>query len=158
MIVFIPDYFKLNLFPSFQTLFHQYLLRKRESAFTEFYKFGFILRNTRPLSAKCVSRTNHNRKSDFAGSGERILQTFHGVRNRSFYFNFIQFFYKQITVFGNHNGFYRCSQYLYAIPGKYTALIQFSAAIESCLSAKGKQDAVRLFFLNYFFDKIRCNG
>ena len=62
--------------------------------------------------------------------------------------NLVEPLHKQVAVFRVDNGLHRGSQNLYAVFLQYTVLVQFHATVQSRLSTKRQQNAVRPFFLD----------
>ena len=70
----------------------------------------------------------------------------------------VEFLHEELAVLSVHNCLNRRSEYAHTVFLKYSATVEFHAAIECCLSSKSQQYAVRTFLLNYFLHEIWLYG
>ena len=154
MVVGITYYLKLNFLPSFQTLLYKNLRSKCECALCNFLKCLFIWTNTRTETTQGVCRTYHYWEANAAGSLYSRLHSLASLAHWNFQINLVELFNEEVTVLSIHDSLYACSQHLDTILFQYSALIQFSTAVQRCLSAKGKQYAIRTLFLYHLSDEM----
>ena len=153
----IANHFILYLFPAFQRFFNQHLTRIRKGFFGQVFQFSPIAAKAAALSAEGKCRPNNDRKANFEACFERCFNRCNSHRAGCFDINRSQQLRKHLAVFGFDNGFNGRSQHTQSIFFKDPLLVKRDATVQSRLSAKSQQNALRLLLLDDFFDKKRCN-
>ena len=157
VVVLVADYLELDFFPAFQRFFYKNLRRVGECVFGKSFQFFLIITESASHTTESVSRTYDQRESDRVGSLESVVHIFDGDAFRCFYFDFVQLFHEEVAIFGVHDRFDRCPEYLNIVFLQDTFVVEFGTAVECSLSTEGEQYPVGLFFFEYFFYKVRCN-
>ena len=85
------------------------------------------------------------------------LDALYRLASDSLNVNLIELLNKEFAVFGCNDGLHRSTQYLHVVAIQNTLPIESHSAVERSLSSKGKQDAIRAFFGDYFLYKKRCH-
>ena len=158
VVVGIADYFELNLFPTLQRLFYQYLRSKSESTLCQLHESLFVGTDTATQSTQSISRANHDGETNLVCSCQRVFHRLYRLADGSLHRNFIELLHKEVAVFGVHNSLDRGTQHLHAILLQHTFLIQFGTTVQCSLSAKCQQDAVGALLLDNLLNKIRSYG
>jgi len=115
IVIAVANHFVLNLFPTFEALFNQYLRRERKSFLGEAVKFLFIVAKTRTESTECIGSTDDDRVAQFLGSLAGLFDVLTGFALDGLYIYLVEFFNEEFPVFGVHDGLYGCSEHLQVI-------------------------------------------
>ena len=86
-----------------------------------------------------------------------IFRIFYGFTFNGLDIDFVQFLYKEFTVFRIHNGLYGSTENFYTIFLKNSVFVEGNTAVQCRLSTKGKHNAIRTFFFDDFLYKIRSD-
>ena len=157
VVVGVADYFKLNFFPAFQRLFYQNLFGESERTFGQLNEGFFVGADTTTKTTQSVSRTYHDRITDFTGSLQSIFHALYGVTLGRLHRYFVEFLHEEVTVFSVHDSLYRGTQHTYTVFFENALLIEFRTAVQRRLSTESQQNAIGTFLLDDFFHEIRSH-
>ena len=156
VIRLVADDFHLHFFPADQRLLDQELLARTgfEAALADFDKFFLVVGNAAPRATQGKGRTNDDRKTKrhlrllrfFQRVGDHRAGGFQtGVGHRGLEF---------LPVFRLVNRFFTGANQLDAEFFQNAVMRQFQCTIQRRLSAHRRQNGVRAFFLDDFFQHL----
>ena len=154
----IPDALELDFLPSFQTLLDEYLRSKSEGRFCNLPEFFFGLADSGTLTSQGIGRTDHDRIAYSPGSCHSAVDVLAGFAHRYLQVYLVQLLDEEVPVFGVHYRLDAGSEDLDAIFIKNSFPVEFCAAVQGCLAAEGKEDAVRALLLDDLSDEERRHG
>ena len=157
VVIRIAYNLELNLFPTFERLLYQYLVRECERTLGKFLETLFITAYTAAQAAESVGRTHHDRETNLMSGSKCIFHALYSLTHRCLHRYLIEFLNKEVAVLGIHDSLYRGTENLYTIFLKNTLLVEFCTAVERSLSAKSKQNAIGTLFLYYLLDIMYIN-
>ena len=111
----VADDFVFDFFPPPKRFFHQHLRRKRKGFFYQYIQLLFIVTETGAQATQRISRTDNDRISQFLRCTTGIFRIFYSFTFNGLDIDFVQFLYKEFTVFRIHNGLYGSTEYFYII-------------------------------------------
>ena len=154
IVIAVSHYLIFYFLPAFQRLLHQYLRRERQSLFGALHQLLAVIAESAAQSAKRVCRTDDYRITHFFRCTDGILHCLDSLALYGLYAYLIEFFHKQLPVFGIHYGPYRCAQHFHIVFLEHALFIQFDAAVERSLPSKRQQYAIgSLFPYHFLYEK-----
>ena len=142
MVVGIANNLKLNLFPTFERLLHEYLRSEGEGASCQFLKLFLVAADARSESAEGVGRANHYREAYAVCCSQRVVHVLHCLTDRSLQVLLVELAHKEVAVLGVHYSLHGSAEHLNAKLAQRAVGVEFRTAVERRLSAKGEQYAV----------------
>ena len=153
----IANDFVFNLFPAAKGFLDQNLVGKRQRVSSVQTQFLFVVTESAALPAQRVRSADNYRIPDFFRRLDRVFDILDRLGFNRMDADLRQLFHEQIPVFGIDNRFNRRSQNPNPVLIQRPVFVQRHAAVESRLTAEGKQNPVRPFLLNYLLDVFRRN-
>ena len=148
----------LHFFPAAQRLLHQYLRGEGKGFFHQHIQLFLIVAEARPQSAQRIGCTHYHRIAQFRSGTTGIFGILHSFALYGLYIDFIQFPDEYLTVFRIYDSLHGSTEHLYTVLLKNALFVKLHTAVQRCLSAKSKHNAVGAFFLDNLLHKVRGNG
>ena len=89
-------------------------------------------------------------------SCERFIQAFASLAHGSLHFDFVQLLNEEVAVFCIHDAINRSTEHFYTIFLECAVEVQFSTAIEGCLTTERQEDTIGTLLLDDFSNEVCC--
>ena len=154
----VTHYLVLDLFPACDTTLNQNLTYtgQTKSICKDLFQFFLIVCDSTAASTKRIRRTKHYRITDLIGKCDTILQILNNQRRSYRLADLLHGCLEFQTVLCFFDGLGSRTDQFYTSLLEESSLIQLHCQIQSCLSSKSRQHAVRLFFQDQLFNHIYC--
>ena len=154
----ISNHFKLDLFPTGDTLLHQDLRDRRhtQTIGRDLLHLLHIVRDTTAGSPQCERRTNDHRIADLIRECQRRLQIIHNLRRNAGFADRKHRILEHLPVFRLINGIRTSAQKTHAMAFQKTFLRQLHGQGQASLSTQRRQNAVRLLLLDDPLHGFQC--
>ena len=154
----VTHYFVFDFFPACDTSFYQDLSYsgKTQSVLQNGLQLCLIMGDSTAASAKSIGRTQYYRITDGLCEGNTILHTLNNLGCRTGLSDLFHGILEFLTVLRLLDGSCCSSEELYPMGSKEPAFCKLHTKIQSGLSAKRRQDAVRFFFFNDLLEDTCC--
>src|SRR5262249_22978834 len=96
----VADHFILDLFPSAEIFFDEYLRNAHKGARSKLETLGFVSDDPGPFPAQRKCRPKHHRKSDLKRGFHRILRALHGEAASALHSDLIERVREKFTILG----------------------------------------------------------
>ena len=126
VVVFVTDYFQLQLFPAQNGFFYQYLAHQTglQASGADHFQFFFVVYQTAAGAAHGIGGTEYDRISQLVCNGQGFVNTVGNLASGHLDAKFIHGFFEFDTVFSALNGIYLYTNDFYVVFVQNARLVQ----------------------------------